>query len=56
MNDPTCTRPKRDQVLEHLMLGVNRNRAAISEVVKVDPVTAATEAQFDAVVHKAFAL
>jgi len=55
MNDAACTKAKRDQVLQHLMLCVNRDRATVSEIVKVNSVTAATKAQLDAVVDEAFA-
>jgi hypothetical protein len=37
------------------MLCVNRDRATVSEIVKVNPVTPATKAQLDAVVDEAFA-
>ena len=45
-----------DQVLDHLLLAVDRDPAATRELVEGDPVAAAAEAQLHAVVHEALAL
>ena len=48
--------PRADQVLDHLLLAVDRDRAAAGERREVDPVAAAVEPQLDPVVHEALAL
>ena len=45
-----------DQVLDHLLLAVDRDRAAAREVGQRDPVALAAEAQLEAVVHHALAV
>src|SRR3954470_6560955 len=45
-----------DEVLQHLVLGVDGDRAAAGEAVEVDAVAATGEAQLDAVVDEALAL
>src|SRR5690349_21813524 len=49
-------KPELDQILEHLVLGVDGNDAAVGKIVQVDAVAAAGKAQLEAVVHEALAL
>ena len=51
---PGCE-PKRDQVLDDLLLAVHRDPASAGELTEVDAVIAATEAQSNAVMHQALA-
>ena len=49
-------KPQLDQVFQHLVLGVDRDHTAIGEVVQVDAVAAAGEAQLEAMVDEALPL
>jgi hypothetical protein len=53
---PALGELERDQVLDHLGLGVDGDAAAAGERGEVEPVRPAVEAEFDAVVHQALAL
>ena len=48
--------PRADQVLDDLLLAVDRDRAAAGEVAQRDPVALAAEPQLDAVVHEPLAM
>ena len=48
--------PRRDQVLDHLLLAVDRDRPALGELLEGDPVTLAVEAQLDPVVDEPLAV
>src|SRR5690242_21632496 len=52
---PPRTQPQRDQILQDLVLGVDRNDAAVGAIVQVDAVAAAIKAQLEAVVHETLA-
>ena len=47
--------PRADQVLDDLLLAVDRDRAAAGQVAQRDPVALAAEPQLDAVVHQPLA-
>ncbi len=48
--------PRGDQVLDDLLLAVDRDRAAAGELGQRDPVPRAAEAQLDALVHEPLAV
>jgi hypothetical protein len=52
---PAVGKPPRDEVDQHLVLGVHHHRPAAGELVHVDPVQTAGEGQVDAVVDEAVA-
>src|SRR5206468_4655845 len=51
-----CVEPRRDQVLDDLLLAVDRDRPALGELLEWDPMTLAIEAQLDALVDQALAV
>ena len=48
--------PRVDQVLDHLLLAVDRDRPPAGEIGQRDPVALAVEAQLDAVMHQPLAV
>jgi hypothetical protein len=46
---------RRDQILDHLLLAVDRDRPARHELLEGDPMAPSAEPQLDAVVHHALA-
>jgi hypothetical protein len=52
----TRLKSRRNQILDHFLLGVNRDRLASGQIVKVDAVASAVESQSNAVVSEGFAL
>ena len=50
---PAGGKPHRNQVLDHFLLTVDRDRTPAGQRRKVDAVSLATEAQFDAAVNQA---
>jgi hypothetical protein len=54
-NLPASAQTGVDQILHYFVLAVDSDRASAREFVHVDPMPASVEAQFDSVMHQAFA-
>ena len=48
--------PRRDQVLQHLVLGVERDRLSASQLGQIDAMATAPEAKLDPMMHRTLAL
>ncbi len=55
-NLPACVQPGADQIFDHLVLSIDRDRATAGELMEVDVMVTPAEAQVEAVMNEAFAL
>ena len=56
MDLPAGLQPELDQILQHLVLGIDGDHPAVGELLQVDAVVAAQKADVEAVMDEAFAL